>query len=303
MTYDGSNRPQDLKELSTSLKQLLKAKKEYAELNNRPDVYPSVRISVNDPKNRVKEVPLLHYLVQHSTNQAMIDKLLLPTLNIGLNVNILDSSNENILHAFFKKKRMETGCHCKLVKTFVERGVKIVQANSTSGATPLHYLVSRKEPQSCDCISTLMRAATEQTQVDYLHVVNASGHSALHLAILYNNPLFVKQLLDQGANPVQQTHQGLKPLHLACQLGSREPRGPKEILAQLIVGLLENSNNFQLNEKTISGGLDPLDLLLKEVAYPEGKTAESELLECIRLLLDIAFIIRQRHLAVVKQHI
>lgn len=148
-----------------------------------------------------------------------------------------------------------------------------------------------------------MRAAAEQTNLDYLHLVNASGHSALHLAIIFNNPLFVKQLLDLGANPVQQNHQGLKPLHLACQQGSHELSGPKEILAQLIVGLLENSNNFQLNEKTINGGLDPLDLLLKEVSYPGGKTADSELMDCIKLLLEISFNIRRRHIQVLTQHI
>lgn len=90
----------------------------------------------------------------------MIDKLVVPTLSLGLNVNVLDSFNENVLHAIFKKK-MESGCNCKLVKSFIEHRVKIMQTSSANGSTPLHYLVSRKQPSSCDCISTLMRAATE----------------------------------------------------------------------------------------------------------------------------------------------
>ena len=40
---------------------------------------------------------------------------------------------------------------------------------------------------------------------------------------------------------------GLRPLHMACQTGS------KDILSSIIIGLLENANNFQLNEKTESG--------------------------------------------------
>lgn len=74
----------------------------------------------------------------------MYEKLLMPTLELGLNVNILDGQNENVLHVFFKKKRTESQCHCRLVKYLINYGVKVMQTSSQSGATPLHYLVSRK---------------------------------------------------------------------------------------------------------------------------------------------------------------
>lgn len=79
--------------------------------------------------------------------------------------------------------------------------------------------------------------------------------AAVHLAILNDKSRIVKQLLDCGANPTSKAPNGYRPLHLACQWGS------KLILSHIIIGLLENSSNFQLNEKT-ENGKDPLDLVL-----------------------------------------
>lgn len=191
----------DLRKLSACLTKLLKVKQEFAELNGSADVYRSARVSVGDPKSGVREVPLLHLLAQHCTDPTMVDQLLMPTLRAGLNLNVLDASEENVLHAVFKRRKPGPGCDCRLVKTLIQLGVKVAQVGATSGSTPLHYLVSKEQPTSCECIAAMVQAAKEQASGDLLHELSASGHSALHLAIIHNNPLYVKQLLDQGASP------------------------------------------------------------------------------------------------------
>lgn len=100
----------DVSKLAQCLKQLIKVKKEFSDQNNRPEVFQNASIGAKDPKNRVKELPLLHYLVQYATDQAIVDKLLMPALRSGLNVNVLDSLQENILHVFFKRKGTEWPC-------------------------------------------------------------------------------------------------------------------------------------------------------------------------------------------------
>ena len=47
------------------------------------------------------------------------------------------------------------------------------------------------------------------------------GLTALHLAILNDLPEMVKQLLESGASPIADAPNGYKPIHLACQFGSK----------------------------------------------------------------------------------
>ena len=139
---------------------------------------------------------------------------------------------------------------------------------------------------------------------------NEQGQSALHLAIKWNRPIFVKQLLECGSNPDalwvttnQQSSKGLqpvgyRPLHLACQIGS------KEILSLIIISLLENISNFQLNEKT-ERGEDPLDLIIDNCMAQNEEIVDDrnnqEIFECIKLLIGTGHMIKQRHINKLKK--
>ena len=99
--------------------------------------------------------------------------------------------------------------------------------------TPLHLQVFKNSKESnCKCINILCHASKGTNMIDAYQFENLS---AIHLAILNENAYVVKQLLDCGANPTVKAPNGYRPLHLACQWGS------KLILSHIIIGLLENS--------------------------------------------------------------
>lgn len=72
----------------------------------------------------------------------------------------------------------------------------------------------------------------------------------------------------------------------------------------IIISLFENISNFQLNEKTEKGE-DPLDLIINNcLANQEENIDErnnTEIFECIKLLVGTGHMIRQRHVSKLRR--
>ena len=90
--------------------------------------------------------------------------------------------------------------------------------------------------------------------------------------------MVVEALLNLGADPQEIWKEGIRPLHLAAELGNIH------ILAAILLSLIEQTMNFQLNAET-EKGKDPLDIAI-----------ENDHLECVAMLCQSGLQIKQKHL-------
>lgn len=54
----------------------------------------------------------------------------------------------------------------------------------------------------------------------YLNLQNDDLNTALHLAVINNQPEVIKSLIIAGADPLKRNNEGNTPLHLACNYGN-----------------------------------------------------------------------------------
>ncbi|KAG8148384.1 NF-kappa-B inhibitor cactus isoform X2 [Chelonus insularis] len=81
------------------------------------------------------------------------------------------------------------------------------------GDTQLHVLMAHL-PTYTDCAQRLI---DETWPVSLLNIGNNDGMTALHLAVINNQPDMVRYLLINGANPMSKDNWGRTPLHCACK--------------------------------------------------------------------------------------
>lgn len=182
--------------------------------------------------------PLLHFLVEYSNDEEFITQILLYALQQGFNANISNSNNETPLHINCMRK---SSMCCKISQILMNFGANPCLLTNDKRMTPIHLLVMRRK-QNCECIKILIK--NNRAGQNPIESRTQENLTALHLAILNDQTELVKQLLDCGASPVAEGPNSYKPIHLACQWGS------KGILSYIIISLLENISQFKLNEKT-----------------------------------------------------
>ncbi|KAK1637418.1 ankyrin repeat-containing domain protein [Colletotrichum phormii] len=135
----------------------------------------------------------------------------------------------------------------EMLKMFLDLGLDVNQPNHR-GRTPLHWLCTKAEGSHVDQVETYLDLVISRTKD--INVRDKEGIASLHLAATVSEYL-TKKLLDAGADPTIETHEGLTPLHLAARcrqanisFGGSENRGAwlKEPNTSPITGVNATAN-------------------------------------------------------------
>ncbi|RFU78472.1 hypothetical protein TARUN_3719 [Trichoderma arundinaceum] len=140
-------------------------------------------------------------------------------LGLNLDVMAVDYNGNNLLHTLaMRTDNHDSYSGVRLVtlwEQLLDLGLDLEQKNH-AGRTPLHILCTYPT-------HSLRFVQGDKMPVDFvisksknLNVTDLDGITPLHIAVACGG-LYVKNLLDAGANPLVYTHEGLTPLHLAAR--------------------------------------------------------------------------------------
>ncbi len=147
------------------------------------------------------------------------------------------------------------------------------------GDVQLHLAVASG---MADVVDALVRMAQEASAApDLLSMQNNQGYSPLHIAVLQNQPAFVRRLVSAGAKLDLRDGEGNTPLHLAALRGHVECA--QELIRQSKCTLLDQRNNqgrHCVHLATMGGHLTFLQFLSwngADMNALEGKSGRSSL--------------------------
>ncbi|KAI5457076.1 ankyrin repeat-containing domain protein [Mariannaea sp. PMI_226] len=140
-------------------------------------------------------------------------------LGLGLDVNVVDYNGNTLLHEYALLHTNHDSYHGPMCVPFFEQlmslGLSLEQQNF-AGRTPLHILCATRSSYRHFKQGELMPIDFVISHTKNIDAADRDGNTPLHLAATVGE-IYVKKLLDAGANPLVFTHEGLTPLHLASR--------------------------------------------------------------------------------------
>lgn len=119
----------------------------------------------------------------------------------------------------------------RMVRAFIERGVRLNLQQTASGKAPLHRIVLSRSPHRLECLQLLL----QQPSVD-LNALTAKKQTALHLSVAVGDTGCARALLRAGADPQLADRLGMTPLGLVVALlGSRSGAGGSTKMLELLL--------------------------------------------------------------------
>ncbi|KAM0559898.1 hypothetical protein ACHAPJ_003848 [Fusarium lateritium] len=158
---------------------------------------------------------ILHEQVKHRVT-SKLDFF----VGLGLDIKAVDLHGNGLLHELALQKikaenNYEWPRHQPDWEKLVDMGLDLDQKNH-AGRTPLHFLCVTNTHGCHFKSSQTLPVDFVIAQVKDINALDNAGLTPLHIAAT-GGELYVKKLLDAGADPAAASHEGLTPLHLAAR--------------------------------------------------------------------------------------
>jgi ankyrin repeat protein len=195
----------------------------------------------------------LHVAIEHNNDSSRMrsdksDSRFDFLVGLGLDIFSLDHRGNGLLHelAVFKTDYEPTNNRMLMErwKQLVDSGLDINQKNYYA-RTPLHLLCSSVTERTLARRGELMVIDFVIERTADINACDLDGLTPLHMAVT-KSEFYTKRLLDAGANPAALAHNGMTPLHLACD-------AEKSNIVGILLDALRNCNTSDLLCEEVRG--------------------------------------------------